>query len=226
MKIITYEGGRILDLVPLEEFRPARGVYVPDFLGAIAARYQFVSGPKDLAEAAKSGAKFELGKFDLGGTIITVKELAIYSDGLICETYTTEMSDLVLDEFISWATATFGLQPRTTSIKRTYTSALVCNFDKDVESGLGPLARACDLFSRALKESYGWDYSAKLNRLAFNVDPKDIPHLRNTNFILERRLQNPNGYSENRYFSIASLKTEAHVRLLETIERELLTNSK
>jgi hypothetical protein len=226
MKIITYEGGRILDLVPMEEFRPTHGVYTPDFLKAIAVRYQFVSWTQDWAEAIKSGAKFEVGKFDLGETTIAIKELGIYSDGLICDTSTTDLSDVVLDEFINWATATFNLQPRTSPIRRTYTSALVCTFDKSMESGLGALARTCDLFSMALKDSYGWDYSVKLNRLAFNVDPKDTPHLRNTNFLLERRLQNPNGYADNRYYAVAPLRTEAHVSLLETIERELLAGSK
>lgn len=226
MKIITYEGGRILDLVPLEEFRPEKGIYTPDFLGTIAGRYQFVSVPKDLSVAATSGAKFELGKLDIGGTTIAIKELAIYSDGIICDTSTTDLSDLVLDEFIGWATATFDLRPRTSPVRRTYTSALVCSFGKAVEFGLGQLAHACSLFSAALKESYGWDYSVKLNRLAFNVDPKETPHLRNTNFLLERRAQNPNDYSENRYYAAAPIKTEAHVRLLETIERDLLTASK
>lgn len=226
MKVIAYEGGRILDLVPLEEFRPPEGFFVPDFLSKIAARYGFVSYTKDLMEAARSGAKFEIGKIDLGGTIITIKELAIYSDGLICDTYTTDLSDMVLDEFVAWATETFNFQPRTSPVRRTYTSALVCTFNKDIEAGFEFIGRACALFSTALNETYGWDYPVKLNRLSFNVDPKAVPHLRNTNFILERRLQNPNDYSENRYFTTAALKTERHVRLLETIERELLGNSK
>lgn len=221
MKVITVEGGRILDLVPLEELRPAAGVYLPDFIGAVTARYGFVTVPSDLAEATKSGAKFEMGKFMLDGSPVSIKELAIYSDGLICEAHGTRFADLILDDFLKWATDTFKLQERIGPVRRTYTSSLVCIFEKTVESGLGNLSRVCDLVSRALNDSYGWKYQYNLNRLAFNVDPKDIPHLRITNFVLERRLQSP--YSENRYFSIAPLNTEKHIQLLETIERELLT---
>jgi hypothetical protein len=122
--------------------------------------------------------------------------------------------------FFAWATATFKLQERRGPIHRTYTSALVCEFDKEVESGLGKLSEVKRLLSVALAEAYGWKYESSLFRLAFNVDPTAIPHLRNTTFILERRVQYQ--YSENRYFSAAPLKTAQHISLLETIERELL----
>jgi hypothetical protein len=216
MKIISYEGGRILDLVPLEEIRPLQGVVLPDFLGAVHAKYEFSSKPVDLVEAAKSGAKFELGKFVLDGVPLVIKELSIYNDGLICETYDTRTAELVLDDFLAWATTTFKLRERQSPIRRTYTSAFICKFDKEIESGLGKLDQVRKLLSKALNTAYGWDYEYNLNRLNFMVDPMSIPHLRNTNFVMERRLQFP--YSENRYYCIAPLSTEAHTHLLEDIE--------
>jgi hypothetical protein len=221
MKIVTIDGGRVLDLVPLEELRPSAGVYLPDFISAVATRYSFANVPTDLGEAIKSGAKFDTGKFMFNGNPISIKELGIYSDGLICEAHGTHFADLILDDLLQWATDKFKLKERLAPIHRTYTSGLVCIFDKSVESGLGKLTTICDLLSKACNDLYGWKYKYNLNRLAFNVDPTEIPHLRSTNFILERRLQVP--YSENRYFSIAPLKTEAHIELLETIERELLS---
>jgi hypothetical protein len=220
MKIVTTEGGRVLDLVPLEEFRPPQGVYAPDFISAIMEHYSFPLAP-DLKEAAKTGAKFEGGKFVHDGESIAIKELAIYSDGMICETHTTDLAELVLDDFVKWATAVFKLQEPTSPVRRTFTSALVVNLDKAVETGLGKLSRTCDLLSQALNDAYGWKYQYNLNRLAFDVDPQTIPHLRATNFILERRLQV--SYSQNRYFSIAPLKTDAHIKLLENIENEFLS---
>jgi hypothetical protein len=216
MQIISYEGGRILDLVPLEEIRPLQGVILPDFFSAIHARYEFSSKPIDLVEAAKSGAKFELGKFVLEGNPLVVKELAIYNDGLICETYDTLTAELVLNDFIAWATTTFKLRERQSRMHRTYTSAFICKFDKEIESGLGKLDQIRKLLSKALNTAYGWEYDYNLNRLSFMVDPMAIPHLRNTNLVMERRLQFP--YSENRYYCVAPLSTEAHIRLLEAIE--------
>jgi hypothetical protein len=106
MKIVTIEGGRILDLISTEELRPARGLYLPEFIGAIVSRYGFTSVPTDLIEAAKSGAKFEMGKFTIEGDVVAIKELAIYSDGLICDAYGTDTADLILDDVLEWATDT------------------------------------------------------------------------------------------------------------------------
>jgi len=219
MKVVTTEGGRILELVPLEELRPPGGLYLPDLIGAIVQRYAFTAAP-DLAEATKTGVKFEGGKFIHNGETVAIKELAVYSDGIICDAPNTDLAEVVLEDFRKWATAVFKLQEPISLVRRTYTSALVCDFDKLVESGLGKLSRTTELLFRALNDAYGWDYKFNLNRLAFNVDPKDIPHLRSTNFILERRVQV--SYEQNRYFSIAPLTTEAHIKLLETIEQELL----
>jgi hypothetical protein len=220
MKVVATEAGRVLDLVPLEELRSRRGVYFPDFVNAIVSRYGFVTPPASLQESMKSGAKFEIGKFTVNGEDVVIKELGIYNDGLICEAFDTTFAELALDDFMQWAADTFGLQERTSPIQRTYTSALVCIFDKAIEAGLGKLSGICELLSRALNASYGWDYQFSLSRLAFNVDPKAIPTLRATNFILERRVQAD--YSENRYFSIAPLKTDEHIDLLRRLEDELL----
>lgn len=216
MQIISLEGGRILDLVPLEELRPPQGIVLTEFFSSIFARYGFASKQIDLAEAAKSGAKFELGKYVLKDAPIVIKELSIYNDGIICETYDTGTAELVLDDFLAWSTETFKLRERQSPMRRTYTSAFVCTFGKAIESGLGKLDQIRRLLSEALNSAYGWEYEYNLNRLGFMVDPLAIPHLRNTNFVMERRLQF--SYSENRYYCIAPLPTEAHERLLETLE--------
>jgi hypothetical protein len=223
MKVVTKEGGRILDRLSTEELRPAKGIFLPDFIAAINARYKFTSYPTNLMEAAKGGgAKFEYGKFDMDDGPAVIKELSLYSDGLICEAYDTPMADLVLDDFIEWATAEFNMQPRQNPVMRTYSNSLVCIFEKEVESALDKISQMNKLFSKSLKDAYGWDYKVDLARIACQVDPTNIPHLRNTNFVIERRVQSP--FSENRFFCLAPLKTDAHIKLLETIERELLAN--
>lgn len=220
MKVITVEGGRILDLVPTEEFRSRRGLYLPEFVQEIMARYGFMAGPTNLVEAAKAGAKFEQGKFTVDGETVVLKELSIYSDGLITDAYDTRFAEIAMDDFTQWATEKFGFQARTSPSHRTYTSAVICQFDKAIEPALGKLARLSELFSRALKDSYGWDYKYNLFRLGFNVDPKTIPHLRATNFLFERRVQVE--YSTERYFCVAPLRTDDHIQLLKQIETDFL----
>src|ERR1700674_1160756 len=98
MQIISMEGGRILDLVPLEELRPPQGIVLTDFFPALLRRYEFASKPVDLIEAGKTGAKFELGKYESKDGPVVIKELSIYNDGIICETYDTRTAELVLND--------------------------------------------------------------------------------------------------------------------------------
>jgi hypothetical protein len=220
MNVISIEQGRVLDLVPLEEIRPNFGIYLPEFVTSITERYGFVSGPKDLSEAVTAGAKFQHGHFIIDGTQVVIKELGIYSDGIIVDTFSTHISDLVLDDLLIWAKDKFGLRERATPARRTYTNVAVVEFERNVEGGLGKLAAIGNLLAEYLRSAYGWDYEYNVHRIAFSVDPLGIPQFRNTQFFIERRLQDP--YSGNRYFSGAPMQTEEHLRLLETIERELL----
>jgi hypothetical protein len=112
------------------------------------------------------------------------------------------------------------LRERVTPVRRTYTNVAIVEFERNVEYGLGKLAAIGNLLAESLHSAYGWDYEYNVHRIAFSVDPLGIPQFRNTQFFIERRLKSP--YSENRYYSGAPMQTEEHLRLLETIERELL----
>jgi hypothetical protein len=220
MKVITTEQGQVLDLVPVEELRPPGGVYLPDFIQSITARYGFISGPTNPLEAASSGAKFQHGRFIVDDTPAVIKELAVYNDGIIVDAFNTRVADLMLDDFFSWTTEIFKLRERRTQNPRTYTSVVVVEFERAAERALGKFTQVSELLSKSLSSAYGWNYEYNLQRIAFAVDPKTIPPLRNTQFFMERRLQAP--YAENRWFSGAPMQTEEHLRLLEAIERQVL----
>jgi hypothetical protein len=220
MKVIATEQGQVLDIVPVEELRPPGGVYLPDFVQSITARYGFLSSPTNPLEAVSTGAKFQHGRFTVDDTPAVIKELGIYNDGIIVNAFNTRVADLMLDDFFSWTTEKFQLRERQTHNPRTYVSVVVIEFERPTEPALGKLAQVSELFSESLNSAYGWNYEYNLQRIAFAVDPMTIPPLRNTQFFIERRLQTP--YSENRWFSGAPLQTEQHLRLLEAIESQLL----
>jgi hypothetical protein len=223
MKVYTVEGARVLDLVPLEELRPPGGVYIPDLIKGTAERYRFINGPANLAEAGRSGAKFETGKFVIDGTVEVIKELSIHSDGFIADCLSTRAADRVLDDFFEWATQEFRLRERQRPAQRTYTSAMTVDFEKAVEPALGKIIEIGTLLSKALTATYGWKYEYNLHRLGFEVDPKTVPQFRQTQFFIERKVGAP--FSQNRYYSLAQLPTEVHQQLLETIEREILISN-
>lgn len=221
MKVIAVEQAKVLDLVPIEEFRPVAGVYLPDFISAIGERYRFISGPKDLLEAMSTGAKFQQGVFRLKDEDIVIQELGLYADGIIFNTFHTNFSDIILEDFFEWAKAKFKLKERTSPIRRTYASVLVLEYEHEIETGLGKLSKIGKLLSDSLESNYGWKHQYSLQRLAFAVDPIGIQHLRTTQFFIERRVQYP--YKDNRFYSGAPLPTDQHRNLLEAIERELLS---
>jgi hypothetical protein len=221
MKFVASDAGRILDRVAIEEIRPPGGVFVPDFIRALVERYQFAVLPANMADAIRDGTKFEHGKLPHEGQSVVVKELAIYADGVISEAFDTDLADLILDDFFAWATETFKLRERQQPALRTYTSAVVIEFEKEIEPALGKMAEVCGLLSDALKSSYGWEYTYNASRLTFSVDPLAIPPYRGTTFMLERRVQTP--YSENRFYSAASLRTQDHLKLLQAIETNFLS---
>ena len=80
-----------------------------------------------------------------------------------------------------------------------------------------------ELLSREIKRPTP---SFKLKRLAFGGGPTVAPGMpvsldviENADFVIERRELEP--VIENRYFSSAPTSTTEHIRILETIEREL-----
>jgi hypothetical protein len=221
MKIVSIEQGRVTDLVPLDEIRPSFGLYVPEFIRAIAERYLFVGFPTDLAAADKSGAKFQHGRFIFKDTPAVIKELGIYSDGLIVDAFHTDVAESFLNDILEWAKEKFGVRERHTPMRRTFVSSIVFELDKDFEEAFDRLSKLTQLMSSSLELAYGWKYEYNLQRLSFAVDPLQIPHLRNTHFYIERKVQV--SYSANRYWSGAPLTTERHTKLLEAIETELFS---
>lgn len=188
MKFISIEQGRVLDLVPLDEIRPNFGIYLTEFVTAINERYGFVSWPNDLSEAVSAGAKFQHGRFIVDGTQAVIKELGVYSDGIIVDTFSTHISDLVLDDLLNFAKDKFALRERATPARRIYTNVAVVEFERNVERGLGKLATIGNLLAESLRSAYGWDYEYNVHRIAFSVDPLGIPQFRNTQFFIERRI--------------------------------------
>jgi hypothetical protein len=181
----------------------------------------FVVVPKDFAEANQSGAKFQHGRFMVNGTPAVIKEIGIYADGLIVETFHTDVSESVLNDFSTWASETFGIRERQSPMSRTFVSSIVFEFDEDIEKAFGKLSKLAQLMASCLESAYAWKYEYNLQRLSISVDPLQIPHLRNTQFFIERRLQVP--YSTNRYWSGAPLTTGQHTKFLEALETELLS---
>jgi len=219
MKLISTDMGQVLQLIVMEEVRPLSGLYLPRLLHAIWERYEFVSGPKDFEADIANGAKFKTGHLQIEGRDIAIQELGFYNDGVVVNALTTDDADLVTDNMLEWITREFKLRPIQTHKQRRHSSGLIVELDASVDTALTKFSTVAQIFSTALKAAYGVSYDYNVNTISFAVDPTVAPRLFNTKFQIERRVEIP--FSANRYISHAPLKTDAHVRVLEYIERIL-----
>jgi hypothetical protein len=217
--LIATDTGRVLQLIVMEEIRPPSGVYMPDLFERVAERYAFVARPQNLAEAIANGAKFQHGRLATPNRSMVVSEIGIFNDGLIVDATNTDDAEYIMEDLVTWASATFALRQPITIIPRRFTSVITIEFETPIERALKGLSTISEYMSEAFKHTYNEDIAANLLRLSLNADPLTIPPFRNTQFFIERRIQRP--YIENRYQSGAPLRTEEHIALLENIERAL-----
>jgi hypothetical protein len=199
----------------MEEVRPAAGVYPPKLHDAVVSRYQFVSRPTDYVEAAKTGAKFQMGSIKIKKQEMAVGKLEIYNDGIIVVTTDTRYSDIVMEDFIEWVTKSFDLKPRQTLVPRQHASSIVVEFERAFDKLLRHSFSS--EFSSTLKEHHGFAQPVNLSKLAFSIDPMLLPPSRNGQLIIERRAGVT--YSKNRFFCSAPLPTDVLIHLMEKFEQ-------
>jgi hypothetical protein len=220
MKLITTETGRILQLIVMEEIRPASGLYMPDLFQRISERYGFVVAPSNIPEAIVKGAKFNHGRLITPNRTIVISELGVYNDGVIVDTSNTDDAEHVCRDLITWANSTFRLRERQTIIPPRFSSVITVEFEREIEKIIKGINIFVARASAAFLHAYDMEIDAKLLRLSVNADPLTVIPMLNTQFYIERRIQRP--YSENRYQAAAPLRTEEHVAMLETIEKALM----
>jgi hypothetical protein len=100
-------------------------------------------------------------------------------------------------------------------------SNLVIELDLVPPDKLRRIFSTASRFDAALNEQYGWNCATSLHRLTFAADELLLPRYRSALFSIERRANAP--YEQNSFWSTAPLPMEAHVRLLEGVEQDLIS---
>jgi hypothetical protein len=220
MRVVTYDTGQIVYLVPLDEVRPLSGVFLPDLLRGVGDRYQFVQDVTDLGEAIKSGAKFQNGRIHDGQKTIFIRGLEIHSDGVLITTHQTDDTEFVFNDLSSMLASAFGFRSPINEIKKRYFSVVIVEFDALLENLINGFSEIANAFSDQLSHDAGIVSTPMLSRIAFGADPKTLPQFVNAQLIIERRTEV--SYDLNRYFVSAQLKTASLTSLLEKIESDLV----
>ncbi len=218
MKVISNEAGRAYQKLVADEVHPPGGYYLTDAIRAISERYGFTETPS-IEDTKTTGAIFRGGRLVSGTKKINIQEIGFFSDGVYATIQDTMTADFVLDDLLTWAEQAFGLRPSITKIPRKYMNAAVVEFEASIEGCLNIFNKLISSYNEMLASLYKETVSASLYQIGFAFDSFEANLPVNTNFTIERRIGLP--FSSNRYFSIAPLKTEMHIELLEKFERAL-----
>lgn len=218
MDLVATEHGQAFQKFYAEEVRPPSGMYLPDMLRAIVDRYAFASAPT-LEDAAKEGAKFKAGRLVQNSHLIEVKDLGVFSDGILVICWNTDDANIVLNDLITFAQDRFGFRNAITRFPLRFASSVVVDFEESLDNALSTLQELRNDLGRAARRAYGLSVEVMSSRVTLAVDPATLPPHTTIDFMIERRLGVP--FSLNRYFSAAPLPTGVHLELLSNLEKRI-----
>lgn len=223
MKIVSYESARVTILFPFEEIVPLGGVDGPTIFANLIEKYDFKIGPdpkRSKEEIDRNGLKFERGRFDFNGNLVNIQELTAYSDGLVVTANTTERAEAFAEQVLSWLRAEKGFREFLSEPRRLFLSLIVVEFDGKLDTLLPAFERISNSISKHLTPIYGLKNPVDLARIDFEFDrltentSQAVPR-----FTIERRPGVP--FSRERYFSGAPMRTQHHIDVLKSIEKDM-----
>jgi hypothetical protein len=221
VNLISTEHGQSLQLFVAEEVRPLSGLYLPDLIRKISERYGFAIVPPNYETVMKEGAKYKEGRFLTEGRTIAIKEMGFFVDGVLAVTWNTDDAEVVLNDLIVWAAQDFGFREPRTKLPRRFVSSVVVEFDVELSRAITAFDELQEGFASAIKENYRMDPEINASKISLSADPTKLRPQSTFEFTIERRTGRP--FSENRYFSSATLPTPSHLDMLGAFERRLLT---
>src|SRR5580704_8340925 len=169
MKFVAAIFGQALQIIPMDEVRPASGYNYPNMIRAVAERYSFSEFPTNLKEALEKGASFSNGTMISNINPIQITALGVYNDGILVSTLNTDDADLIVDDFLRWGADEFGLRPIQTQIGRTYSSQIVVDFEVPIDRFVKDVDNVFKLVRGAIHKSTGMDFDLHVSRLAISA---------------------------------------------------------
>lgn len=222
MRIINYEMGRVIRIIPMEEIRPSGGIHPPTILRRIAERYAFANTPelkRSWEDSQQDGLVFQLGKMNDDIRTINIVEFKLYNDGLVATTTTTEDSDIFLNDLLRWVCVEFGYKERgQLGIRTLYLSSMIVEFESSPDEFLKRFAEISAVCGESIRSTYGIEIPVQMSKLMLTYDRTLATPAWQTlaHFNIERRIHYP--YTENRFYCEAPLKSTDHIHLLQSLE--------
>lgn len=225
MQIISIDTGRVTWLFPTEEFVPLGGANGIDIIHKVADRYQFKHFPdKPTAEEVnKNGLKFATGVFETKDATFSIGEFALYNDGIVAVTNTTERATAFLEDIVEYAIKEFNFRRPISAVKKIFMSIVTVEFDYAAVNLFARHAALASLIAEYLNAPQGTAHDIAVTRVEFSLDdPVAAPNAR-PKLILESRVSVP--LARRRYISNAATHTNDHLELLRKLEETFLRPS-
>lgn len=225
MKVITELLGRVFLLVPIDEVYPKDGVYLPDVINYIGAKYTFATKTEALDEIRDKGAMFRMGKFRMAeGKEAVITDFSVPEEGLIVTAPNTDIAEAFLHDVVQTLAEVYDFRTDPITGKTFYVlSEMIVEFEDVVDRAI----RSFDVISGRLSETFMNHYGVqepqnrfeyRTTRLDFDFNRYAVPApLANiAPFLVEKRANQPP--HQNKYFCRAPFRTQDHIRLLEEFE--------
>lgn len=222
MEIVSFETGRVTWLFPTEEFIPLGGTDGMRIIRNVAERYEFRNAPENPTreDIDKNGLRFATGVFEFESKRSVIGEFAMYTDGLVAVSTTTEQAGAFLDDLFEYLVSEFNFRRPISPIKKVCVSVLTVEFEKSIANMLAKHAALIELVAQYLNAPLGTSHQVETMRMDFVLDDGTPVSNARPKFLIEARAGVP--LSRRRYYSSAAIHTRHHLELLRQIEETYL----
>jgi hypothetical protein len=212
LKLLTIEPSRITVLGAMTNKSGMH--YNPAMIAKVVQKYQFVGYPS--IEIMLSGGNSELKIGNFRG--YQIDKIEIYQDGFVIQSRLNSSTvDDFIDEFLEFVDSEFGTSLEiVNSINRSYQSTLTFESTRNILAPLDAMANLAGKISSSLKKATGLNVPFLASGIALASDEALVASMKPSAFKLERRVGIE--FKFNNYFSVAPLRTNDHVELLEAWE--------
>ena len=214
MELLNVVKARSIWLFDFADLNPSGRRISTELIEWLKAYYKFSKAPSspDDIDPTKALAFLD-GSFAANASRPIAVDLRMYTDGFVADTRSsTDLSDNFLDDLLQRAAKQFELGYKPTTIrKKMYLSELSLHCDKSLEDVCPKLKAFADKVTTALNRS------TKFSSVGWWTDPEMQSTL--GQFRFERKYGA--AFSDQRYYSVAPLRTADHLKLLEELEEIL-----
>lgn len=214
MQLASVVLARIYALFQIADLNPVGTVYYPEVVEWLVRRHGFLKYPTKLEDFDESkGIEFIGGK---AGNV-TIEKMVILTNGIYVDTLaSTEASEGILRETLGAAAEEMGIAYQEGMLKRrAYISQLAFYSDAPLFLIHPVFRKIGEIVSGEVNDNFGKSLPYQATAVGLNYDVTTTP-LGPAPFNIQRREGAP--FGDKKYFSVAPVKTNIHLQLLDMVE--------